>query len=149
MAINRNSSGQSLVEWAILLPLWVLRTVAIVAFGEYFVIRHQLLAVVRQGALLYSSGRITSEETRQRMRRALLEQYPHLDVPLSSIQVGRSHDSEAFRFQLDEIKIRYRPTTLMRYFMRGPLEERCVIKHAPPYRQALFPLINSGPPVTW
>ena len=147
--MNRSESGQALVEWALLLPLYTMLLAAIVVFGQWFVIRHQLLGAVREEAFLYSSGRMTAEETRALAQRNLANGFPALMVPAQGIYVGRHDGFQARLFRLDEVRIVYHPTSLMRTFRFHDMEEKCVIKHAPSYWQTEIPGVNLGPPVPW
>lgn len=137
------------MEWAILLPLFAALFAAMAAFGQWFAIRHQLIAVVREGAFLYSSGRLTADETRAEMRESLLKGFPALQVPDSNIYIGRREGVQARLFRLDEIRIAYPSSTYMKAFHLNDMEEKCVIKHAPAYWQTVIPGANLGPPVAW
>lgn len=144
-----HKSGQALIEYALLLPLYGVLIVGILAFGQWFVIQQEMISVVREGALLYSSGRIEAGEVASMMRQSFLHSYPALNVPLQQITVGRSHDSQARNYQLDEVRVTYSPTLLMTRFKFVKLEESCVIKHAPSYRVLWMPIFPSDPPVPW
>jgi len=150
MKLNQSSqSGQAMLEFAILMPLYGLLFAAIVAFGEWVAVRQQMISLVREAAWLYSSGRVDPEEVKRLIITSARQGHPMLSLSGGDIFLGRSEDSEAANFELDEIRIVYLPTILMKRFSFQTIQEKCVIKHAPPYRLAAFPLLNSGPPVSW
>lgn len=145
-----NRSGQALVEWAILLPLYVLLLAAILAFAKWFAIDQQLILAVRQGALLYSSGRMAAEQVEAEMKQGLAAGSPSISSDQVTITVGRSHDAQARRFELDAVTIRFHPTPLMQRFKFKERSEICVIKHSPAYGPLGSPVgIPYGRPVDW
>ena len=152
---DRHEEGQSLIEGALLLPLYILLFLALWAFGEWFLIRQQLIMVVREGALLYSSGRMNVSDVKVTMRNAWVNGHPSLVVSDSDIFVGRNDDRKIF--ELDRVSVAYKPAqtvlNLVRTVLRLPvqqMEESCVIKHAPPYWGILgINLTNLGPPISW
>lgn len=137
----RTESGQALIEWVLLAPLFAMLTALALIYGQWFVIRHRLLLAAREAALLYSSGRVSSAQTKNLVRQALRRGFPSLDVPLNDIFVGRRNGFQARLFQFDEARVRFRKFKTM--------EESCVIKHAPPYGAAGIPGVNYGPPFAW
>ena len=144
---RKNASGQALIEWALLVPLYVLLLVAVFNFGEWFLIRQQLHQAAKLGAFLYSSGRVEKPQVQRLVQRALERGVPSLAVSLDNIDVGRSDDTQAHLFKLDKVAVRYQPPEgIGRYFM-GLMEESCTIKHAPPYFGELG--IGVNPPVNW
>jgi hypothetical protein len=126
------------MEWAILLPLYAGLFAAMAAFGQWFAVRHQLIAAVREGAFLYSSGRLTAEETRAAIQESLRKGFPALTVSTDGISIGRCRGFQATLFRLEEVRVVYKN-----------MEETCVIKHAPAYWQTVIPGANLGPPVSW
>lgn len=145
----RGRSGQAMIEWIAMLPLYVAWMVAAVIFGQWFLIHQQLVGATREAAWLYSSGRMEKADVRRYVQDALQKGYPPIQIPDENIVLGRAHGSQSTMFQLDEVRISYVPpksSWLRRYFTK-PLEESCVIKHAPAYWT--FTLIQSGPPVPW
>ena len=136
--MKRSESGQALMEWAILLPLYVGLFAAMAAFGQWFAVRHQLIAAMREGAFLYSSGRLTADETRAEIQESLRKGFPAVNVSADHISIGRRQGFQATLFRLDEVRVVYKN-----------MEETCVIKHAPSYWQTVIPGANLGPPVSW
>jgi len=147
--MSRRQSGQALVEWAFLLPLYTMLFSAIVAFALWFSIRHELLVAVREAALLYSSGRITPDETRHLVQQDLLHGTPSLDVVPDDIYVGPYSGFQARLFRLDEVRIVYHPRRFLSRWIFEDMHEQCVIKHAPSYWQTDIPGANLGPPIPW
>jgi hypothetical protein len=147
--MKTQASGQALVEFAFLLIPYITLISAIVAFGQWFVIRHEMIVSVREGALLYSSGRITADETRALMQNSLRKGSPSLIVPDKDIYVGRHSGFQARLFRLDEVRLVYHPTLLMNVWRFKDMQETCVIKHAPSYWQTEIPGANMGPPIPW
>jgi len=142
-------SGQALVEWVCLLSLYIMLFSAIVAFGQWFAIRHELIAAVREAAFIYSSGRIKPDETKSLVQQNLLKGSPALDIAIGDIHVGQHTGFQARLFRLDEVRIVYHPMGLMKVWRFGDMEETCVIKHAPSYWQTEIPGVKLGPPVPW
>jgi hypothetical protein len=142
-----NQRGQALIEWALLLLVFGQLFVALAAFSEWFVIRQELISVTKEGALLYSAGRLEIPEVKRLMQRSLSRCRPALTISTNDIYVGSSEDNQASFMKLDKVSVRYRPQTyLLRYF-QNTLEESCVIKHAPAYG---YPgVLSYGPPVLW
>jgi len=147
--MTRSSSGQALIEWALLLPLYLSLFAAMAVFGQWFAIRHQLICATREAAFLYSSGRLTAAETRALVQKSLQNGYPRVVIPDGDIQIGRRSGVQARLFRLDEIHIQFQVNKTMRAFGFRKMEERCVIKHAPSYWQTQIPGANLGPPVSW
>ena len=147
--MKRAESGQALLEWAILLPLYVGLFAAMAAFGQWFAIQHELIAAVREGAFLYSSGRLTAEETRAEIQESLRKGFPALTISADRIHIGRRQGFQATMFRLDEIRVVYPASSSMKAFRLKDMEEICVIKHAPSYWQTVVPGANLGPPVSW
>ena len=140
-------AGQALIEWALLLLLFGQLFVALAVFAEWFVVRQELIAVTKEGALLYSAGRLQIPEVKRLMQRALERGRPALTVSVNDIYVGSSNDNQAAFMKLDKVSVRYRPRQfLLRYFQKS-VEESCVIKHAPPYGHP--GVLSFGPPVAW
>ena len=107
----------------------------------------QLIQAAKEGARLYSSGRIEIPQVKRLVQRALLRGSPPLRVPLQDIRVGSSRDSQEKFMQLDKVIIRYKPKQIWLKVLRSTMEESCVIKHAPPYG---YPgVLGYGPPVRW
>jgi len=99
--------------------------------------------------MLYSSGRLTSREVRRRVRRYLEQDSLALNDGQLKVEVGRQQEThgQAKLFQLDEIRIRYVPSSWLQRFFERTMEEKCVIKHAPHY---VLPFQTQyGPPVPW
>ncbi len=138
-------NGQALVEWALLFPLYALLWVGLFVFAEWFLIHQNLLMAAKEGAFLYSSGRLKKQEVEHRVQKTLKKGFPALDH--CQIIIQRRSGATAALCELEEIHVRYRPSrSLLRYFA-NPLEETCVIKHAPRYR-SVWP-VRFGPPVKW
>jgi hypothetical protein len=144
------------MEWAVLIPLFCLLLLALHSFAQWFLVRQQLVMVVREGALLYSSGRIPKESVKQLMHKALLRGHPGLNIPPNQIHIEHSPDSHAEMYQLDRIAITYYPTRPILFFNVQKLEETCTIKHAPAYWTTseiesgdIPSTIKFGPPVKW
>lgn len=146
-----NRSGQALVEWAVLLPLYVMLLVAIFIFGKWFAIRHELILAAREGALLYSSGRMTPSEVQGRLVLNLSNGCPSIQVKREDVKVGKKDGFQARIWELDEIRIRYSiPVLWKRWLRMSDLEELCVIKHSPAYGPIGAPIgIHYGRPVDW
>lgn len=147
--MKRPESGQALVEWATLLPLYVGLFAAMAAFGQWFAVRHQLIAAVREGAFLYSSGRLTADETRAEIKESLRKGFPALEITDDGISIGRRHGWQAGLYRFDEVRVVYPASSVMKRFRLKDMEETCVIKHAPSYWQTVIPGANLGPPVSW
>jgi hypothetical protein len=146
--MHRRESGQALIEWALLLMLFVQLTIALYAFAEWFVIRQEMISVVKEGARLYSSGRVESPEVKQLMQRAFRRGRPSLTVSLADLYVGSSGDSQEGFMKLDKVSVRYAPKQILLRHFTHTMEESCVIKHAPQYGYAGTPA-GYGPPVPW
>jgi len=143
-----NARGQALIEWAVIVPLFMLLFLGLYAFAQWFLIRQQLIMVVREGAFLYSSGRIPKDKVISVMHLAFQKGHPGLNIPTSNIYVGQSSDSQAFRYQLDRIAVKYHPTQPILRLFPQDMEESCTIKHAPSYWE-IMSVLKSGPPVKW
>lgn len=130
-----NNRGQALIEVAAFLLLSVSLLGCFLAYTQRFLVRQKMLMAARQGALLYSSGRVTEEEVLERLRRFLTSGFPALDGRRAEIWVGKCGGFHGLLYELDRVKVRYKN-----------MEESCVMKHAAPYglRQPLY-----GPPVSW
>jgi hypothetical protein len=137
--------GQALVEWSLLLPLFGALLIALWGFGQWFVVREELIMTVREGALLYSSGRMTKSEVKQVMQAALLRGHPGIFIPLDKIDVGHAVGRWANTYRLDRIHVEYHPDLFPLSEFSHLMEEQCVIKHAPPYQTPF----HSGQPVSW
>jgi len=144
-----NQQGQALIEWALLMTLFVPLFIAMVAFSQWFVIRQRMIQVVREAAFLYSSGRMERAEVQQWMRRDFLVGSPSLKIPWVDLEVGSSGDSEQTFMQLDRVRVRFHPTSLLLRYFQNTMEESCVIKHAPKYGDPGVPFLSYGPPVHW
>jgi len=144
---TRAQSGQALIEWALLLLLFGQLFVALAVFAEWFVVRQELIAAAKEGAFLYSAGRLEIPEVKRLIQRALKRGRPSLTISLNDIYVGSSDDNQAAFMKLDKVSVRYRPQQFLLRYFRKSLEESCVIKHAPPYG---WPgTLSFGPPVPW
>ena len=136
-------SGQALIEWALLLVLFGQLFVALAVFAEWFVARQELLAVTKEGALLYSAGRLEIPEVKRLMRRALQRGRPSLDVPLDDIFVGSSDDNQAAFMKLDKVSVRYRPATIsfavFRKFIGGIMRDQTCSAVWPSWRARFWP----------
>lgn len=120
---------------------------ALAIFAQWFLIHQKLLMAAREGALLYSSGRFARAVVRRKVR-AYLEKGPlALEGQRLSIDVGRWKGKQAKLFQLDEIKVSYKPSSWLQRYFEETMEEKCVIKHAPHYGAPYQTLY--GPPVPW
>ena len=144
---QNGEAGQALIEWALLLLLFVQLFVALAVFAEWFVVRQELMAVTKEGALLYSAGRLEIPEVKRLMQRALQRGRPSLTISLDDIYVGSSDDNQAAFMKLDKVSVRYRPRQFLLRCFQSSLEESCVIKHAPPYGHP--GVLGFGPPVAW
>ena len=139
--------GQALIEWVLLLVLFGQLFVALAVVAEWLMVRQELIAVTKEGALLYSAGRLEIPEVERLMQRALQRGRPALNIPLDDIYVGPSDDNQAAFMKLDKVSVRYRPRQFLLRYFKNSLEESCVIKHAPPYG---YPgVLSFGPPVAW
>jgi hypothetical protein len=147
--MKRSPSGQALMEWAILLPLYTGLFAVMAAFGQYFAVRHQLIAAAREGAFLYSSGRLTADEARVEIQESLRKGFPAMNVSDDRIFIGRRSGVQARMFRLDEVRVVYPASSVMKAFRLKDMEETCVIQHAPSYWQTVIPGANLGPPVSW
>lgn len=143
-----NARGQALIEWALLVPLFTLLMIGSVIFGQWFLIRQQLILAAREGAFLYSSGRLNKNDVKHQVQRTLVRGFPSIRLAEKDIVIQRVPGLNALLLELDQVTIRYRLPQHMRIFFTLPLEESCVIKHASPYRLAEWPL-TFGPPVKW
>lgn len=145
MMKKTNQNGQALVEWSLLLPLFGGLLIALWGFAQWFLVREQLIMTVREGAMLYSSGRMHDFEVKPIMQRALSRGRPGIDVSADNIYLGHSDNRMARTYRLDKVSVKYTPTLfpLSKFF--GPMEEQCVIKHAAPYQTPF----HSGQPVSW
>lgn len=141
--------GQALIEWIVMFPLYAAWMMIAVIFGQWFLIHQELLQVTREAAWLYSSGRMEKEDVRRYAQRALREGFPPIQLPDQNIRIGRAEGPQTTMFHLDHISLTYVPPagSWLRRFFKQPLEESCVIKHAPAYWT--FTLVESGPPVPW
>jgi hypothetical protein len=146
-----NRSGQALVEWALLLPLYGFLILAIVAFGKWFCIQHQLILAAREGALLYSSGRFPAAAVKNRLRHRLALGSPAVSLRTENIVVQKKTGFHGWAYELDEVIIRFPiPRFWRRTFKFKDMEELCVIKHAPVYGASLLRGgIPYGRPVDW
>ena len=145
----KRRSGQAVVEWALIVPLYGLLFVGFFAFIQWFGIHQQLLIAAKQGAFLYSTGRIPKPQVRLIIQRELLRSHPSLRVSVRDIDIGPLEGFQGRLHKLDRVRVRYVPSErLLRFFSRSrPLEESCVIKHAPGYWK--FFGAQVGPPVPW
>lgn len=151
MARTLNRSGQALVEWALLLPLYGALIFAIVIFGKWFCIKQQLIFATREAAYLYSSGRMTAPEVQRRIQQSLAHGSPGLILRDEDISVGRREGVQARMWELDQISIRFQvPDFWKSLFKFEDMEEVCVIKHAPTYGAPFSSLgFPYGRPVDW
>ncbi len=102
----------------------------------------------KEGALLYSSGRLEKPVVLRLMRRRLERGHPTLPLDTVDIRIERARGFTARVLELDKVTVTYHPRPLLLRYFSDPLEESCVIKHAPPYRLFVWPL-TFGPPVKW
>ena len=144
-----NRQGQALIEWAILTPLFVTVLLGLFAFGQWFLVREELLMIAKEGAFLYSSGRLPNSAVQRVMSRRARRGYPRLPLRSQDIYIGRDYGVVTnlleLDMKLDRVSVTYRPTQiLLRYFSKA-MEETCIIKHAAHYGPPLQKFL--GPPV--
>lgn len=146
-----NRSGQALVEWAVLLPLFTMLFLAIFIFGRWFAIRYELILAAREGALLYSSARMNRQEVQQHLLRNLRHGSPALRLQDEDVKVGQASGFQARLWELDEVRVRYGiPLLWKRWLKMQDMEEVCVIKHSPAYGPVGAPIgVHYGRPVGW
>ena len=140
-----NHKGQTLVEFILFFFLFVLVLTAMVSFTKYILMREKMIAAVREGALLYSSGHVPANVVKTKMAEAMAQGWPVVHVNPSTIFVGRYDGNVIYRF--DRVAVRYRPDAVIGKFFAKELEESCVVKHAPRYGPPLTDYY--GPGVNW
>jgi hypothetical protein len=147
----RVESGQALIEAVAFFMTLILMVVCMLGFTKWFMVKQKMLMAVRQGALLYSSGRVTEEEVRQRLTQYLTSGSPSLVQNRLTIDVGGYTMLNPFSLndQLDIVRIRYKSQSPWYSFtnLNPNLEEKCIIKHAATYGPGLQPFY--GPPTQW
>jgi hypothetical protein len=142
-----NCRGQALIE-SVPFFMVVAGLIGIVLnFSQWFLTHQKLLIAARGGAMLYSSGRLTRNEAQRRVRAYLSAGSIPLDARRVSVAIGHSTDRLAHFYHLDEVRVRYVPSSRLQQFFESIMEEKCVIKHAPRYGPP-FPAVL-GPPVNW
>jgi len=144
-----NERGQALIETAMFFLVFSTLMAMFLGFTKWFTIRLKILQATREAALLYSSGRMTSEEVGAQVRRYLTTGSPALAS--GRIQIELRHDSgpQSAFLELDRVTVRYRSESgWYRYVGLNPtMEESCIIKHATHYGPPLQKLL--GPPVPY
>lgn len=144
-----NNRGQALLE-TVGFGLVVGGLLAcLLGFTQQFLLRQRLLIAARHAAMLYSSGRFTSQDVKARTRKFLSEGNPALNPNALEIHIGRWGGFHGMVFQLDGVRLRYHAKSawMKRLHLQADLEETCVIKHAAPYGLSWQPAY--GPPVSW
>jgi hypothetical protein len=142
--------GQALIEWFLLFPLYFSIFMATWVFGQWFLVRQQLIMGCREAALLYSSGRLTAPEVNVIVRQSLAKGRPGLDSRCIVIRLGRASGWQAVFYNLDEVSVTFTGTLLIhRFTKKKPMEETCVIKHAPAYGVSGLVGLQVRPPVPW
>ena len=139
--------GQALIESVPFFLILFGLMATLIAFTQWFLIHQKLLIAAREGAMLYSSGRFNKEETRVQIQSYLEKGTFALEDQRIQIDVGPWQGPQAKLFQLDEVRVRYVPSSWLRDFFKQTLEEKCVIKHAPHYGPPFQTLY--GPPELW
>ncbi|HVO33455.1 MAG TPA: hypothetical protein VMU17_06020 [Elusimicrobiota bacterium] len=142
-----NCRGQALVETVGLLLVYGVLLSSFAGFTKWFLIRQKLLMAAREAAFLYSSGHFDVDAVRNRVVHYLATGSPTLVGRNVRIVIGGARDKRAKAFHLDEVRIRYQPTSELVRLIQPTMEETCIIKHAPHYGppwQTLF-----GPAVPW
>jgi hypothetical protein len=142
-----NKRGQALVESIPILMVMAGILGALVMLTQWFLIRQKLLIAVREGAMLYSSGRHTASEVDFRMRRYLESGSLPLNPKRLQLRIGRSSVRGSTMAHLDEVRASYRPGNWLQRRFQQIMEEKCVIKHAPHYGLPWQTL--HGPAVPW
>jgi hypothetical protein len=141
--------GQALIEAVAFFMSLTLMVVCFLGFTKWFMTRQKLLIAVHQGAMLYSSGRMTDSEVRGRMARFLTSGSPALAAGRIQIGIGHRLGFQDISKQLDIVKVRYTSQSSWYSFtqLNPVMEEKCVIKHAATYGPGLQPFY--GPPLSW
>ena len=145
-----NARGQALVEVAVFFLLLAVLLACLLGFTRWITLRQKLLLAAREGALLYSSGRMTVEEVQEHIRGFLRNGSPVMDVKrLEFVSMGPCPGWRAKVLELDQITLRYSsPSPWYRYLGIDPtLEETCIIKHASHYGPPLQKFF--GPPLPY
>jgi hypothetical protein len=139
-----NSRGQALIETAVFFLMFSTLIAAFLGFTKWFTIRLKILSGAREAALLYSSGRMTSDEVKTQVQRYLTTGSPALAASRLQIDIGRYGPSF---LDMDQVTVRY--TSQSRWFryinINPTMEETCMIRHAAHYGPLLQKLW--GPPV--
>lgn len=147
--MSSNARGQSLIETAIFLCLFVPLIGGFVEFTRAMQIRQKLLLAAWQGAELYSSGCLAKPVVERRLMNFLVNGRPKLDPQGVRIHMGRLTTPVGLTFQLDEIKVSYTPRRPWHRLLGLPrtLEETCTIKHAPHYWDPVHQYLPGTPAV--
>src|SRR5689334_1077492 len=105
----KDKGGQALIETVVLFMVLIGMVVCLLGFTKWFLVKQKLLLAVRQGAMLYSSGRVTESDVRQRLIQFLTTGSPVLVQNRIAIEIGSYNKSQFqwFGKQLDIVKIRY------------------------------------------
>ena len=140
----RNQRGQALIETAVFFLMFSALMASFLGFTKWFTIRLKILSGAREAALLYSSGRMTSEEVKTQVRRYLTTGSPALAPGRLQIDIGTYGPIIS---TVDQITVRYTSQSRWyRYININPtMEETCMIKHASHYGPEFQKLW--GPPV--
>lgn len=143
------NQGQALIEVVAFLMALILMIVCFLGFTKWFLVKQKLLSATRQGAMLYSSGRMSERDVKRHLRRYLTTGSPALVEGRLSIQVGHRIGFQDVLDQFDIVKVRYTSQSpWYQYTHLNPtLEEKCIIKHAATYGPDVQPLY--GPAVSW
>jgi Flp pilus assembly protein TadG len=144
-----NERGQALIETAMFFLVFSALMAVFLGFTKWFTIRLKILQATREAALLYSSGRMTSEEVRAQVRRYMTTGSPALAAERIQIELARDSGGWSVVYELDRVTVRYRSESgWYRYVGLNPtMEETCIIKHATHYGPPLQKFL--GPPVPY
>ncbi len=145
----KNDHGQALIEMAAFFMSLAVLLGGFCGFTKWVAVRQKLLLAAKEGALLYSSGRLTRAEVESQMRQFLLTGSPALHPRGIQVSVGPRPGMVAWASELDESVASYTPQAGWHYLLgaKANLSEKFVIKHAPHYWGPLQPW--GGPAVPY
>lgn len=143
-----NRRGQALMETIGFIGLLAILLSSLACFTRWLLVREKLLAGLRQAALLYSSGQYERTDVEAHVRLAMTRGWPHLDAGRIQVIVERQPGQAGRFYRLDQIRVVYWPDRVLGRYFTEPMEEKCVIKHAPVYEPSLMGL-GPGPAVPW
>ena len=148
-ALIRSARGQALVEFSIFFLTLGILMIGVLAFTQWMQTRQKLLLACKEGALLYSSGRVKAPEAEHCVRDFLATGAPPIDTSGIEISIGREGGVAGTYYQLDRVVVRYRPPSGWNRLLNfnEPMEEICIVRHAPSYGVPYQHLY--GPPVGW